>query len=281
MLEINSITYGYKKKAKLYNEFSLQVEPNKVCGLLGHNGVGKSTLLYLMCGLLRPNEGTIKFNNEDVTKRNVSTLQEMFIVPEELELPKMTLKKYIDLNKVFYPKFSDVQVFRYLDCFDLDKDIHLDAISMGQKKKAYISFALATNTALLLMDEPTNGLDIQGKSQFRKLMTLAMEANKSIVISTHQVRDIDRMLDQIIILDDNGLMLNQSVANIREKIAFVQDKYNDINDTEVLYTQPSISGNICMIENKKQLDTAIDLEMLYTGLLNNKERITDLFNNKK
>ena len=281
MLAIDSITYGYKKKENLYADFSLRIEPNKICGLLGHNGVGKSTLLYLMCGLLRPKKGVVKFNQRVVTDRDVVTLQEMFIVPEEFDFPAMKLNTYIKLNKVFYPKYSDEQMAKYLDCFGLSKDIRLDAISMGQKKKGFISFALATNTSLLLMDEPTNGLDIPGKSQFRKLMAMAMEEDKSIVISTHQVRDIDRMLDQIIILDDKGVVLNQPVSTICEKIAFLQDDNVEPNDEEVLFSQPSESGNAVMIENKNQLETTLDLEMLYNGLLNNKEAIVNLFNDDK
>lgn len=160
-------------------------------GLLGKNGTGKSTLLYLMCGLLRPKSGSVTFCGSEMSRRQPSALQEIFIVPEEFTLPAVTLAQYVKYNAQFYPRFSNEILNNCLRDFEMDGNLRLNELSMGQKKKAFMSFALATNTRLLLMDEPTNGFDIPSKSQMRKVIASNMSDEKTIVVSTHQVRDVE------------------------------------------------------------------------------------------
>ena len=168
MIEVKNLFFSYgKRKQKVFDDFSLALDKGSVYGLLGKNGTGKSTLLYLMTGLLRPQAGRVLYKGVDVSMRYPLTLQDMFLVPEEFELPPVSLVSYIELNSSFYPRFSKEDMIKYLHYFEMDMDINLGSLSMGQKKKVFMSFALATNTSLLLMDEPTNGLDIPGKSQFR------------------------------------------------------------------------------------------------------------------
>ena len=152
MIEIENITFGYKKKKPIFSNFSLELEQGKVYGLLGQNGTGKSTLLYSLSGLLFPQKGEVKYSGQAVSKRLPSVLQDVFIVPEEFELPDISIEKYVRINSPFYPKFDKKMMYEYLKCFDMPTDIHLGALSMGQKKKVFMSFALATNTSLLLMD---------------------------------------------------------------------------------------------------------------------------------
>ena len=192
MIKIEGLTFSYGKKASVFRDFSLEMEAGKVIGLLGKNGTGKSTLLYLMSGLLRPQNGSVWMKGIDVQKRLPVTLEDMYLVPEEFTLPNLSLKQFVKVNAPFYPRFSQELLRTCLADFDLNEDIHLGELSMGQKKKAYMCFALAANTSLLLMDEPTNGLDIPSKSQFRKVIASGMTEEKSVVVSTHQVRDIDR-----------------------------------------------------------------------------------------
>ena len=220
MIEIENITFGYKKKKPIFSNFSLELEQGKVYGLLGQNGTGKSTLLYSLSGLLFPQKGEVKYSGQAVSKRLPSVLQDVFIVPEEFELPDISIEKYVRINSPFYPKFDKKMMYEYLKCFDMPTGIHLGALSMGQKKKVFMSFALATNTSLLLMDEPTNGLDIPSKSQFRKFMALGMTEEKTIIISTHQVQDVDKMLEHILIINQNEIMLNQPVSEITDKLSF-------------------------------------------------------------
>ena len=216
MIKIEGLTFSYGKKASVFQDFSLEMEAGKVIGLLGKNGTGKSTLLYLMSGLLRPQSGSVWMKGVDVQKRLPVTLEDMYLVPEEFTLPNLSLKQFVKVNAPFYPRFSQELLRACLADFELDEDIHLGELSMGQKKKAYMCFALAANTSLLLMDEPTNGLDIPSKSQFRKVIASGMTEEKSVVVSTHQVRDIDRLLDQVVVIDGNEVLLNRSVVDIND-----------------------------------------------------------------
>lgn len=278
MINIENITFRYKKKHNIFSDFSLKLEAGKIYGLLGQNGAGKSTLLYLMSGLLMPKKGNIFFKGEAVSKRLPSVLSDLFIVPEEFDLPPISLKQYIKLNSPFYPKFSDEQMTKYLECFDMSADINLGGLSMGQKKKVFMSFALATNTSLLVMDEPTNGLDIPSKSQFRKFMAMGMNDEKTIVISTHQVQDVDKMLDHIVVLSESDVLLNQSVSAITDKLCFVAGE-GKVDPSEILFMLPTVSGNSVLMKNTKGEETPLNLELLYNALLQNREAITQMFNN--
>ncbi len=195
MVKIENLSYSYRKSKKaVLSDFSLNLEAGKIYGLLGKNGAGKSTLLYLISGLLIPQKGKVLYRGNDVCKRLPETLSDIFIVPEEFELPNVTLENYVKMYSPFYPKFSEDEMKRCLEVFEMPEKIHLGTLSMGQKKKVFMSFALATDTSLLIMDEPTNGLDIPGKSQFRKFMATAINENRTVVISTHQIRDIDKLI---------------------------------------------------------------------------------------
>lgn len=220
MLKIENLSYSYSRKSRLIENFSMSLEQGTVCGLLGKNGAGKSTLIYLICGLLRPSTGTIDFRGYNPTDRKVGFLEDVFLVPEEFTLPGVTLDEYVKVNAPFYPAFNHEAMVRYLDIFDLTPDIHLGKLSMGQKKKAFISFAMACNTSLLILDEPTNGLDISAKRNFRKAVAECMTDEKSILISTHQVYDVDKILDHVIITDRKGVLLDSSLIDVASRYRF-------------------------------------------------------------
>ena len=246
-------------------------------GLLGKNGTGKSTLLYLITGLLHPQQGTVLFKDEEVRRRLPSTLSDMYIVPEEFELPSMTMKQYVKLNAPFYPNFSEEQLKKNLALFDFDENIHLGNLSMGQKKKAYMCFALAANTSLLVMDEPTNGLDIPSKSEFRRLIASNMTDEKTIIISTHQVRDIDSLLDHIVIIDQSSVLLNASNADICRRLLFTELPMSEPTDG-ALYVQPSVSGNSAILPNEYDEESRMNLELLFNGVLAEREKFAQVFN---
>lgn len=229
MLKIENVTYGYNAMHNVLENFSLRFEEPGIYGLLGRNGTGKSTLLYLIMGLLRPRRGTITFEGHNTQERTPEALGEMFIVPEEYNLPEVTLPAYVGTLRPFYPNFDTDLLVRLLDLFGMlnvngatpDKDgipqLDLSALSMGQKKKIYMCIALATRAKLLLMDEPTNGLDIPSKSQFRKVVAQGMREDQMVIISTHQVRDVETLLDHVTIVEQNAVLLNKKL-NVEEPI---------------------------------------------------------------
>lgn len=278
MLQVKNLTYGYRKSAKkIFNDFSLALEPGRVYGLLGRNGAGKSTLIYLMTGLLTPESGDVEYEGVDVRERRPSTLSNMFIVPEEFELPAISLKKYVEINAPFYPNFSYDDLRSYLDVFEMnDENVNLKSLSMGQKKKVFMSFAFATNTRLLLMDEPTNGLDIPSKSQFRKIIARCMNDDRTIVLSTHQVRDVDSILDHVLIIDNSRTLLNASIGEIGSRLTF--EVSNNVDGA--LYWQPTINGNIVVRPNDGSKETMVDIEILFNAVLMAYERMERVFASK-
>ena len=278
MIEVENLSFSYgRRKSKVLEDFSMKLDKGSVYGLLGKNGTGKSTLLYLMAGLLRSQTGNVLYKGVDVKKRYPDTLQGMFLVPEEFALPNVSLKQYVKLNAPFYPNFSDELLNACLRDFDMNEDIHLGELSMGQKKKAFMCFALATNTSLLMMDEPTNGLDIPSKSQFRKVIASGMSDDKAVIISTHQVRDIDSLLDHVLIMDGSKLLLNESVSTICEKLYFAEQGMNEPTEG-ALYVQPSVQGHSVILPNKYGEDSKLNLEVLFNAMLAERERMQQMFN---
>ena len=216
MISIQNVKFGYRSHQEVLDDFSLDFAKSGIYGLLGKNGTGKSTLLYLMMGLLRPQKGNVTIDGISSSLRKPEVLQEMFLVPEEYDLPRISLKKYVKSIKPFYPRFSDELLEKSLANFEMTSDINLGDLSMGQKKKVYMSIALATNTRFLLLDEPTNGLDILSKSQFRKAVIEGMNDEKTIIVSTHQVHDVERLLDHVCIIERNKVLLNEPLVENEE-----------------------------------------------------------------
>lgn len=280
MLQVENISFSYgRRKPEVLSDFSFSLEKGRVYGLLGKNGVGKSTLLYLMCGLLTPKHGRVLYHGVDMRRRLPETLRDVFLVPEEFDLPAVSLVQFVELNSPFYPNFSKEDMMTYLHLFEMDWNIHLGGLSMGQKKKVFMSFALATHTSLLLMDEPTNGLDIMAKSQFRKFIASGMSDERTIVISTHQVRDIDNVLDHVVIMNNSRVLLDESIARVTERLAFVESDSPALAE-EALYKLPSVQGNSLLLPNREGVETKLNLELLFGAVLANPEKIKELFHSK-
>lgn len=271
MFEINNIQFHYPgQKKRVFCNFNLQLEENKIYGLLGKNGVGKSTLLCLLSGLLRPQEGCVYCDSMQTCKRHPDMLQDIFLVTEDFEFPAIRLSEYVKLNKSFYPKFSDDVLRKSIAEFELPKDVHLGKLSMGQRKKAYIAFAMATNTKYLLMDEPTNGLDIPSKAQFRKIIAQHMNDERTVIISTHLVHDVEHILDHILILDQRSVLLNASIADIQNKYVFEYRSLADKDD--VLYAEPAPQGSaVIAFRESNSPETKVNMELLFNAVTQGKK----------
>ena len=279
MLQINNISFGYnKKRGNLFSDFSLNLEAGNVYGLLGKNSAGKSTLIYLMTGLLTPQSGEALMDGVNVRERLPKTMSDLFLVPEEFDLPRLSIKQYVSINAPFYPNFSMEDMQRYLEIFEMSDyiDVNMHSMSMGQKKKVFMAFAFATNTSVLIMDEPTNGLDIPSKSQFRKLVTTGMSDDRMMLISTHQVRDISDILDHVVIIDNSKVLLNASFADVTSKLAFRPLRAGD----EPLFVVQSPFGPLAAVRAESGEETVVDLEMLFNATLQNPAAINNLFTAK-
>ena len=268
MIHIDHLHFKYSRRGKtVFEDFSLSFQPGKIYGLLGKNGTGKSTLLYLCTGLLRPQQGVVTFDGIPVKERLPEMLQDTFLIPEEPYLPHITMAEYVRTTAPFYPRFSVDILHDCLENFGLVAQDHLGSLSMGERKKMFISFALATQTRYLLMDEPTNGLDIPSKSIFRKVVAKHMTDDRTLIISSHQVGDIDMLLDHVILLEENRLLLNRSTAEICDVLCFTERPIGAPVD-DALYIQPSITGNaLITLRQEEEHETPINLELLFNGAL--------------
>jgi len=277
MLKVKNLTFRYPHKATpVFEGLDMDIRAGGVYGLLGKNGAGKSTLLYLMAGLLTPESGKVELFGVDTRRRRPQTMRDIFIVPEEFDLPPVSLKKYLRLNSQFYPNFSMEDLHRHLQTFGLDADMHLERLSMGQKKKVYMSFALACNTPLLLMDEPTNGLDIPGKASFRSFIASAMNDERAVVVSTHQVRDIQLLLDHVVIIDGSTVLLDASMPDVTSRLSF-KIAHSPEQVATALYAQPSVQGMQIVTENTGCDETEVDLEMLFSLAMSHPETLREIF----
>ena len=272
MIDIQKVRFGYAgSSACVFDEFSLQLKPGKVYGLLGPNGAGKSTLLYMLTGLLRPQSGRVLADGQDVASRKAATLADIYLVPEEFELPPMTLREYVQTHRVFYPRFSDEILQQCLAEFELTAELHVSQLSMGQKKKALMAFALAANTRHLLMDEPTNGLDLEAKRQFRRVIAAHATEERTIVISTHQVHDVEQLIDHVLILGGEhpatSLLLNASTADLMELLSFTCES---TLLPEAIHSERTPQGYATISRRQPgEEETPINLELLYAAVQKN------------
>jgi ABC-2 type transport system ATP-binding protein len=279
MINIQNLHFGYKRK-KVFNGLSMSLQAGHVYGLLGKNGTGKSTLLRNIAGLLFPREGKIDVLGYTPGKRQPRFLQQVFLVPEEFYLPNVSVSKFVACNAPFYPLFDRERFEKYLKEFEVPVENTLQQMSYGQKKKVLISFSLAANTAVLLMDEPTNGLDIMSKSQFRKVIAGAIDDNKCIVISTHQVKDLENMIDRITIIDEGRILFDQTIGDINATLQFgISFDSQEIKDA--LYQEESLKGSVIVTPNTTGTEGRLDLELLYKSVVTNGKAVHTLFEKQK
>jgi ABC-2 type transport system ATP-binding protein len=268
MIQFNNLSFGYSSKKLLYKNLSLTINQGSIYGLLGKNGAGKSTLLKNMVGTLFPVEGEILINGMNPKKRQPSFLQTIYYIAEDVFVPPLTIKQYKSLFAPFYPECNAESFYNYLNVLDVSVEGKLNKLSFGQQKKFVIAFALACNTKVLLMDEPTNGLDIPSKTQFRKLIASVMYDDRIIFISTHQIRDLENMIDNVIIVDNGDLLLHASVSTISNKLCFkiVSEIPPGAN---VIYEEKMLKGTAVVMENTNGEDSKLNLEQLFNGVTEN------------
>ena len=275
MVNIEHLTFKYGRKTVL-TDISLQLKAGKIYGLLGENGVGKTTLLKVIAGLRQQAEGTCTVFGEKPSDRTPSFLRRIYYLPEDLEFIQQgfTPRQLAKMNGPFYPRFDNEKYMAILKEFNVDPNQNINKMSQGQTKKSAIAFALATNVDLLLMDEPSNGLDIPSKTLFRQVMALYTLDTTCTVISTHQVRDLENLIDPIIILDNQSTLLNESIESIAEQLYFSLEK---TVPQDALYFEPAMGGYLCVRRNEGRGESRINLEALFNTTVNNKDIIAELF----
>lgn len=276
MVTVENLTFAFNKSQSLFTGLDMKLEPGSTYGLFGLNGAGKTTLLNQLSGMLFPHKGSCLILGENVKKRLPKTMSEIYILPEQFDLPKMDADTYADLHAPFYPRFDRPYLMEILSEFQVNQQKNLTELSYGQRKKFLIAFALATNSKVVLMDEPTNGLDIPSKSQFRKIMAATDQSERCFLISTHQVRDLDSIIDHIIVLNNGKIIFHESVLEISKTLGF--EKISDDSDKVVIYSEDIFGGKAAIVpKNESSKDTQIDLELLFNGIIQKQDLINNQF----
>ena len=267
MVELENLRFGYGS-GTLFRDTDLTLEPGTIYGLLGLNGAGKSTLLRLIAGLLFPASGRVSVLGHEPARRKPAFLSSLFVLPEELNVPGVTDREYVAARAPFYPDFDRARMERHLEELEVPRGRKLTELSHGQKKKFLLSFGLATNASLLMLDEPTNGLDIPSKGLFRRLVAEALEDDRIFVVSTHQVRDVEVLVDAILVLHDGKVLFQGSVSKVSASIRFSLDSSRpDETRAGLLYAERTVGGFASVWKDANEGEGRLDLEMLFKAVI--------------
>ena len=277
MITINNLDFSYKNVA-VFKNISLEFKKGNIYGLLGENGVGKTTMLKIISGLQFPKNGTCVVDDFIPSERNPYFLQNIFYLPEEVITEDTTPEKFINKIGVFYPRYDHAYFLNLMKELEVDPSRKFNAMSYGQKKKSLLACALSLRTDYLLLDEPTNGLDIPSKALFRKVIlqhsTDADNNIPTIIISTHQVKDVENLIDPIVILDQDEVLLNATFEEISSKLYF---DYGSEKSDDALYTEMIPGGYINVLQNKFGMESKVNVESLFNAVRNNKKVIREIF----
>lgn len=273
MITIKDLGFSYGEIPVLKN-ITMTLEEGRIYGLLGENGVGKTTLLTLLCGLKAVKTGSIDTDGHNPFDREPSFLSDQYYLSDEVAAMNMTAVDYAKNYGKFWEHFDMEKFTEIMGVFENDSGKNMSKMSFGQLKKTYIAFALACNTKYLFMDEPTNGLDIPSKAQFRKALLKYTREDSTVLISTHQVRDLENVIDPIIILDKQQVLLNASIQEISEKLFF---DYSSEANPAALYREVTPGGCIQVLPNVTKEESKVNIEALFNTVHQHKEMIQHIF----
>lgn len=273
MITIENTSYGYKSNPLIFNNISLEIG-NGIYGLLGENGVGKTTLMHLICGLLFPKNGKCSIDGRNTAERQSEGLARYFFLPEELQMPTESIASFAARHSVFYPHFNQEEFKLNLEELKIDRKQKLSSISYGQQKKAMLAYAFALHTPYTLLDEPTNGLDITSRQALKRIISRSMDDESTLLISTHQAHDFENLLDHLIILGKGEILLNRSLDEISNRLLFAR---TDILPEERIYSEENLSGYFSIIPNEDGEENTPDIELLYKAVLQQPEKIKSMF----
>ena len=280
MITVKQLSFGYTRRRNIFDSLSLELPKGSIVGLLGRNGEGKTTLLKLLYGQLLRRQGELKVLDSDPKHRAVSFLQQVYLLPEEFRVPPISIRSFFDISAPFYPNYDETVAKELIDIFGLQWDMNLKKISQGQKKKALIAFALSLRVPLLLLDEPTNGLDIPSKGEFRRTVARYTTDEQTIIISTHQVRDLEQLIDRILIMERGSIFCNATVADITERLSFRLITPELAN--KALYSEPSAVGTVGILpsDGSEESESNYSMELFFNAVISERDRILQALSEK-
>lgn len=276
MLEISGLSFGYRTAMPIFRNLGLGFTPGVIYGLLGKNGAGKTTLLKLLSGLLFPDSGKCLFDGRSVAERRPETLKDFYFLPEVSYLPPLSIARFAQIYSPFYPQFDPAWFEKCLEMFELNKYEKIQNLSYGEKKKLSLAFAFSANTRVILLDEPTNGLDIPSKSAFRKIIASAVTADKILIASTHQVKDMKNIIDQVLIIEAGKIIFNRNISEIENRLSVVKFQSGNPPENSLFY-EKEFSGGTALVEKTDDSEADIDFEFLFNAVTTNSGLINNVF----
>ena len=278
MISLRNLSFAYGE-SPLFHDLHFEVPSGAVCGLLGKNGMGKTTLMKLISGLRFPHAGQVEVLGVNPADRQPAFLSQVFFLPEVISLPNVSAKSYVGQLAPFYPHFDSRLFDNLVEEFGLTTKTRLGDLSLGESRKTMLAFALAAGCRLLLLDEPANGLDIPSRKQLRKLLAMGMREDRTIIVSTHQVHDIEALVDSVAILHDRRIVLNENVESLSKRL-FIGVSSEPPDPATVLYSERTIGGYSIVKERVAEPESALDLEGLFQAAINDPNRLQAIFARK-
>lgn len=214
LLECKNIVKKFDNKTVLDN-VSLKLSKGKIIGLLGKNGAGKTTLIKIINGLLTTDNGEILFNNHDISYKDRNDIA---YLPERSYLNKdMKIYESINYMKDFYSNFDEDKAYKLLEELNLDKNITISKLSKGMQEKLRLILVMARNADLYILDEPLGGVDPATRDYILDTILTNIKGGSSVLMSTHLISDVERILDEVIFIDDGKIKLVSDTDELREK----------------------------------------------------------------
>lgn len=261
MVRFDAVTFGYGK-GPLFEGLDLAVESGSTVGLLGLNGAGKTSLLKLAAGALYPSAGHIDVFGRDVRTRSAAVLADICYVPEDPWAPPLSPEKWMDRYGAFRPAFAREFFLSLLSEFSVEKTKSVAKMSYGQRKKFSVAAALASGARAVLLDEPTNGLDIPSKAQFRRALASASSPDRVFIVSTHQARDLENLLDPIVVVHGGKVLCTFTADQLAER--FSVERLASLEGRPVVYAERDALGWTALLA---EAGKGADLELAFTAAL--------------
>ncbi|OAB34377.1 multidrug ABC transporter ATP-binding protein [Paenibacillus macquariensis subsp. defensor] len=223
---MNGITKSYGSKTAL-NDVSLEIGPGKIVGLLGSNGSGKSTLMKMVTGLLQPTRGTLTVAGLPVGLKSKALVS--FMPDRPLTESWMKVRDAITFFQDFYEDFDIVKAREMLQFMKLNESDRVSVLSKGMSERLQLTLALSRDAKLYLLDEPIGGVDPVARGKILDAIVEYYNEDSSIIISTHLVRDIERIFDEVVFIREGEIVMHEEVENIRMKYGkSVDDMFKEV-----------------------------------------------------
>ncbi|WP_419725715.1 ATP-binding cassette domain-containing protein [Terrisporobacter petrolearius] len=230
MIEVKHVKKKYKK-VKALDDVSFNIEEGKITCILGVNGVGKSTILKAIAGLVKPNSGEILIDGEKFSQQTYNKLA--FVTDIDIHFNHLNIKETFDLMKLFYENWDEDRAYEMLSMFSLTDDKKISELSKGNKARVKIIIGFAQRAKYILLDEPFSGIDIFKREEFINAMLTLMEDDESIVITTHEIGEIEQIVDDVIILNNGKIEQIFNAEEVRQNEGkSILDKMREVYNGE-------------------------------------------------